>query len=248
MNEKGILTIKSLKDQVYDYLRQQMSLGDIRPGSVLNLDATSRKLGISKTPLREALIMLEMEDFVTILPRKGVYVNKLTLQDIRDIYQYIGALEGTALVAAADQLKSADVRKMADLNGWMKDALDEDDFDKYYDYNLEFHNIYISRSGNKKLIKSVNTKKKRLYDFPRREGYVKEWEQASIEEHRQIVELIAAGKIHEAARFIQDVHWSFAVQESFILKYYQSLSNTSGLKGHSSTVQDTAKRILGKGR
>ena len=227
MTEKGILTIKSLKDQVYDYLRQQMSQGDIRPGSVLNLDATSRKLGISKTPLREALIMLEMEEFVTILPRKGVYVNTLTLQDIRDIYQYIGALEGTALMSAAHRLTSTDIRKMSHLNEWMKNALDEDDFDKYYNYNLEFHNIYISRSGNKKLIKSVNTKKKRLYDFPRREGYVKEWERASIEEHRQIVELIDAGKIRDAAHFIQDVHWSFAVQEPFILKYYQSQSDAS---------------------
>ena len=90
--KKNILNLKSLKEQVYEYLREQLHKGKIRPGSFINMDETSRKLGISKTPLRDALIQLEMEGFITILPRKGVYVNVLTLQDIKDYYQVIGAL------------------------------------------------------------------------------------------------------------------------------------------------------------
>ncbi len=67
MAKESILNLKSLKDQVYEYLREQLHKGKIKPGSVINMDGTSRKLGISKTPLRDALIQLEMEGFVTIL-------------------------------------------------------------------------------------------------------------------------------------------------------------------------------------
>lgn len=68
MAEKGILNLKSLKEQVYEYLRSQMEKGKIRPGSTINMDETSRKLGVSKTPLRDALLQLEMEGFISILP------------------------------------------------------------------------------------------------------------------------------------------------------------------------------------
>ncbi|MBN2433573.1 MAG: GntR family transcriptional regulator [Acidobacteria bacterium] len=226
MENNTILSVKSLKEQVYDYLRHQLSEGALRPGAAIHLDATCRKLGISKTPLREALIMLEMEDFVTIRPRRGVFVNELTLDDILDYYQLIGALESTALLAASPRLAPADIRHMADLNRWMNAALDDNDFDRYYRFNLEFHDTYIRASGNRRLIRAANTMKKRLYDFPRREGFVREWERSSVEEHRHIHELLAEGRPEEAARFVRDVHWSYSVQEKFILKYYASAART----------------------
>ena len=105
MAEKSILNIKSLKDQVYEYLRDQMQKGKIRPGASINMNETSQKLGVSKTPLRDALLQLEMESFVSILPRRGVVVNQLTLQDIKEYYAIIGALESAALLTAFDRLK-----------------------------------------------------------------------------------------------------------------------------------------------
>jgi DNA-binding FadR family transcriptional regulator len=79
----------------------------------------------------------------------------------------------------------------------------------------------LSLSGNENLEKIVNMLKKRLYDFPRQEGFVKEWEEASIKEHQELVNLIKQRKIEEAASFIRDVHWSFPVQETFVKKYYK---------------------------
>jgi DNA-binding FadR family transcriptional regulator len=70
-------------------------------------------------------------------------------------------------------------------------------------------------------VKIVNTLKKRLYDFPRQEGFVKQWEQTSIDEHRELVQLIEQGKKQEAANYIRDVHWSYHVQEKFLKKYYK---------------------------
>jgi len=220
MEKKGILNAVSLKEQVYDYLRYQMKKGKIRPGSVINMDATSKKLGVSKTPLRDALIQLEMEGFVKILPRRGVIVNALTIEDIKDYYQILGALENTAIISASSYIKEADVKKMEKLNESMKSALKRDDFNSYYERNLRFHDVYISLSGNGVLKKTVDVLKKRLYDFPRKAGYIREWEEASVLEHQRLIDLLAGKNFKEAADFIRDVHWSFSVQEKFIKKYY----------------------------
>lgn len=216
----GPLIYKSLKEQVYDFLREQLSKGSILPGSLINLEKTAKELGVSKTPLREALLQLEMEGFVRILPRRGVVVNVLTLKDIRNFYQIIGSLEASAVLASYPRLKFTHLNKMKDLNRKMKLAIEKDDFDAYYKKNLEFHNTYLNLCKNEHLVKIVNTLKKRLYDFPRQKGYLKEWEEASIKEHQEFVRLLEHDNPKLAAEFIRDVHWSFEVQKKFIVKYY----------------------------
>jgi len=220
MSKKSILNLASLKDQVYEYIRLQMKIGTLKPGDSIDMNAFSQRLGVSKTPLRDALIRLEMEGFVRILPRRGVIVNELTIQDIKDYYQILGALESTAVIAAAPHLKETAVRKMAKLNQGMQVALGRDDFNAYYEKNLRFHDIFLILSGNKQLRDTADVLKKRLYDFPRQAGYVREWEEHSIQEHKELIRLIAVRKFLEAANFIRDVHWSFAVQQKFVAKYY----------------------------
>jgi len=222
MEGKSILSLTLLKDKVYEYLRNQMKIGKIRPGSMFDITATSQKLGVSKTPLRDALIHLEMEGFVKIMPRRGVVVNVLTVQDIKDIYEIVGALESVAIISASDKLGEAKVKKMEKLNEAMVKAIDKDNFAQYYEINLEFHNVYIYLSGNKVLSKMTNTLKKRLYDFPRRFRYIKEWEITSIKEHQKLHELLSEGKYLDAASFIRDVHWSFKMQEKYIRIYYSN--------------------------
>ena len=224
MENKPLINIKSLKEQVYEYLREQMRTGNILPGSVIDMEETSKKLGVSKTPLRDALLQLEMEGFVSILPRRKVVVNELSIQDIKDYYEIIGALESVALLAAFDRLGDAEVKNLAKLNDEMKEAIEIDNFDLYYDKNLKFHNAYLIPCGNESLIRIVNTLKKRLYDFPRRSGFVKEWEQASIGEHAELVNLIREKKKDEAISFIRDRHWSYKVQERYIKRYYTKAS------------------------
>ncbi|MBN2409303.1 MAG: GntR family transcriptional regulator [Candidatus Aminicenantes bacterium] len=225
MPDKPAITIKSLKEQVYEYLREQLRTGKILPGSALNLDETSRKLGVSRTPLRDALLQLEMEGFVTIHARRGIVVNSLSLQDIQSGYEVIGALESTALRQAFSQIGAAEIKAMEDLIEEMKKAIEADDFDLYYEKNLALHDVYLKLCGNEPLVRIVTTMKKRLYDFPRQRGYVKEWELASIVEHTELLNLIRQRKIVEAAAFIRDVHWSFEVQKKFITLYYADAAN-----------------------
>jgi len=224
MAEKSILNLKSLKEQVYEYLRIQMEKGKIRPGSTINMDETSRKLGVSKTPLRDALFQLETEGFISILPRRGVVVNPLTMEDIKEYYEIIGALESTALLSAFDKLKKEDIERLRAANREMEEAIRNDNFNLYYRKNLKFHNTFLDLCQNSSLVRIVNNLKKRLYDFPRQEGFVKSWEVASIKEHKQLLDLIDRGKREEAADFIRDVHWSYKVQEKFIKDYYSQAS------------------------
>ncbi len=231
MEGKGILNLKSLKEQVYEYLRDQLGKGELRPGSSINMDETSQKLGVSRTPLRDALLQLEMEGFVSILPRRGVVVNHLTLQDIKNYYEIIGALESAALMANFDEIKDTQIQKMHALNAEMKQAVDQDDFNLYYQKNLKFHDVFLNKCENKNLVKIVNTLKKRLYDFPRQEGFVKQWEVTSIDEHGEIVKLIEEGKKEHASNYIRDVHWSYRVQEKFLKKYYKRAEAASENNG-----------------
>ncbi len=228
---KPILMLKSLKEQVYEHLGEQMRTGGLRPGEAIDVEATCRRLGVSRTPLREALLQLEMEGFVSILPRRRIVVNGLTLRDIRDCYQIIGALESAALREVFPRLTEAEVGRMERLNAEMKTAIGRDDFDLYYEKNLAFHDVFLGLSGNESLKRTVRVLKKRLYDFPRPRGFVKAWEQASIGEHAALTALIRAGRAEAAAAHVRDVHWSFEVQEKFIDRYYAKARALDGAAG-----------------
>ena len=102
----------------------------------------------------------------------------------------------------------------------MQKAIDADDFDLFYERNLLFHDVFIGLCGNSNLKRIVDNLKKRLYDFPQKRQWIKEWEESSIREHQEIVDFLAAGDPQSAALFLRDVHWSYDVQEKFIRKYY----------------------------
>jgi len=212
--------VKSLKEQVYEYLQKRIQSGDLKPGSEINLERTSKQLGISRTPLRDALLQLNIEGFVIIKPRKGIIVNSLSFDDIKNFYQIIGALESSAILSLKGKLMKNDIKKLNDFNKSMKKAIDRDDFDTYYKYNLKFHNYFLDLCANDELKRIVDIKKKRLYDFQRKRGFVKDWETKSIEEHQKIIDFLEKGKYLEASDFMRNVHWSYEVQERFVKRYY----------------------------
>ncbi len=214
------LQTRSLREQVYDYLRDEMSSGGLQPGAFLDLNRIASGLGISRTPLREALLSLESQGFVTVLPRRGFRLNALTLDDIRHFYEIVGALESSALRSVGASLGPSDFARMRELDAEMTGAVAARDFDRYYAANLAFHDVYLARSDNARLVAQVHLLKQRLYDWPRRDAMVQAWEQHSVVEHEDFLRLLERGAIDEAAAHLQHVHWSFAVQERFIHAYY----------------------------
>jgi len=212
----------SLREQVYEILRDQLDRGELQPGSVIRQDDIAAKLGVSRTPMREALLRLEQEGFIVIKPRSGIRVRRLTEQDIRNLYQMIGALEASVLVTESDALTDEKIARMRRHNDEGRAALKVNDFDRYYRANLALHDSYLKLSNNDELVHSVTVMKQRLYDFPRKRSFVRQWELASIDEHEEIISHLEAGDFAWAAEIVRDVHWSFEVQKDFIRSYYLS--------------------------
>ena len=214
------LDITSLSAIVYEDLKRRLNSGVLKPGQFIDLSALGRELGMSRTPLRDAMIRLELEGFVIVYPRRGVMVRILDLAAIRDIYQIVGALEAAVVERMALRFRSSDADHMDAHRKAMAESLAADDFDTYYSANLAFHDVYLDLSDNEDLIRHVRTLKERLYDFPRRSEYVKEWELDSTAEHAEITTRLRTGDFKGTAAYVRDVHWNFEVQERYIRTYY----------------------------
>lgn len=210
----------SLAETVYLELKRRLNRGELRPGEFIDQAALGAELGLSRAPLRDALIRLELEGFVTVFPRRGVMVRPLDLPTIRGIYEILGALEGAAAEHAGDRFGPKDSERMEVLLAAMDAALAADDFDAYYAANLAFHDVYIALSHNADLKHQVRILKERLYDFPRRSTFVKDWEISSMSEHRELASRFKARDFAGAGTWVRGVHWSYAVQERFIRDYY----------------------------
>ena len=226
-NHNGIITnsldVRSLREQVYEYFRSEIQAGRLIPGSFINLTEISEQLGISKTPLRDALIKLECDGFVTILPRRGIVVNKLTLDEIKNIVEIIGALESAAIVSVFNKIKPKHIKEMKKINADLKAIMHNsksDTFDQhYYELNIAFHNVFLNLSTNDALKDIIMPLKQRMYDFPRL-TYISEWELINCDEHDQLVTFLEEGSPEKAAKLWREFDWSFVAHEKFIREFY----------------------------
>ena len=221
MEPEHLITLKSLREQVYDYLKGQLKRGTLNAEGFLDLGALSETLGVSRTPLRDALLQLEVEGFVSIVPRKGVRVRTLDVHAIREIYQMAGALEASALLAAAPNLTLKDYARLRTLDKKVGQCVAAGDSEGCYQANFAFHDLFLERCGNQRIMHTVHTLKQQLYDWNRKfESLNTEWEKQNIKEHEEIVNLLEKGEPDRAAAFLTNVHWSFEVQKAFVDKVY----------------------------
>ena len=213
------LNVISLSEQVYNYLREEMNNGAFLPGSTINIAKIAEQLGVSKTPLRDALIHLELEGFVTILPRRGVQVNHLTLQDVKNAYGMVGALEAAIVIDCFDLITDAHIKELETINDDMIKQIEENNFQCFFKSNLAFHNVYVNLSDNELIKKTILPVKQRLYDFPTK-IYISEWEKRNCQEHQQFIDCLKKKDRDGAASVLRDVHWSYKVQEDYIVKFH----------------------------
>ena len=214
-----MINLKSLREQVYEFLRYELHTGNLVPGSPVNLNEISRRLGISKTPLRDALLQLEVDGFVSIAPRSGVYVNRLTPDAVRHCYEMAGALETAVVISNLDRVDENRIAKMRWLNAGLRNAIEREDFDTLYQLNLEFHEVFMELSDNMALRRIVSIAKQRLYDFPRR-VYIVEWELRNCDEHDYLIQAIEKADPDRVIAVWMVGHWGFATQEKFIRRFY----------------------------
>ena len=209
----------SLREHLYVYLQNAMMKGTLEYGKFLDQDAICNELGVSKAPLRDALIRLEAEGFVTILPRRGVLITPLTVDFIRSAYQIIGAVEADCMEEVFWQLKKSHIQQFEKSNALQYDYLVHEQYEDYYLENLAFHNIFLSLSKNVLLKKTLDPLRQRLYHFPRRK-YVKNWEMEHLQDHQRLIDSIKKGNKDAAVSIIRVEHWGWQNHKDFIEKYY----------------------------
>jgi DNA-binding GntR family transcriptional regulator len=127
---------ESLKEMVYEYLQNQRAIARLKPGEKIRENEICVALKISRTPVREALIKLEAEGFLTILPRRGFIVKIITLKEIEDTYMTIGCLEGCAARLATPIMREGNFEMLIGMHKKMHGALLKGNFSDFTRYNL----------------------------------------------------------------------------------------------------------------
>ncbi len=203
-----------LRVQVYNYLEKQMRLGNLEPGSTISVNTMIKELGVSRTPLREALLLLQEQGFVSIQPQRGMKINALTLDDVKDIYEILGGIESRIILSVFDDLGAKEIQQMKASNNEIELAIANNDIIKHNQANIDFHGVFLSLSKNERMRRYVKNLKMQLYDFPRRD-FGKKWNDNNLHQHRKFVQLIEEGKALAAADYLRDIHWDFDNPDSF---------------------------------
>jgi DNA-binding GntR family transcriptional regulator len=197
-----------LRQQVYEHLRRELKSEKLKPGNTVRINQLGEELGISRTPLRDALLQLQAEGFVTFLPQRGILINEVLEKDIKDIYEMLGALDSRGLLSVFPRIGSAEIRQMKAINEEMLLQVKEQAYYEYFDMNTLFHNVYLNLSDNALLLNQLNILRQRLFDFGTKGEWIKKVQVLNYQEHVKLIELIEAGNADMAADFIRDVHCS----------------------------------------
>jgi DNA-binding GntR family transcriptional regulator len=146
---------KPLGDVVFDHLRESILNGALKPGTRLMEVSLAEELGVSRTPVREAIRKLEKENFVEMIPRKGAYVADLTAKDILDVLEIRINLEGFASSLAAERITDEEISRMEKLLVDFRECSDSLDKLGMIEKDNEFHEVIIQATRNNKLMEIV---------------------------------------------------------------------------------------------
>ncbi|ADR19736.1 GntR family transcriptional regulator [Calditerrivibrio nitroreducens] len=203
-----------LSEKIAETLRDYIMKGNLKPGERLTEPKLSAMLGISRTPIREALRLLENEGFIDIFPRRGAVVSDITAKDVDEIFVIKTKLESLAARLAVENISEADIKKMMDINEKMAKYSETKNVVNLIKLNAEFHNIFIEKSNNSRLIKfieSLNKQFKRVtaYSFTEA-GRIKK----VLEEHANIVDAFVKRDADRVEQLV-DLHvkngWQFII-------------------------------------
>lgn len=194
-----------LRTQVYEYLRNELKAENLKPGMFISMSLIMKNLGMSRTPLRDALLQLQTEGFITFLPQRGIRINELSQQDIEDLYEMLGALDSRVLLAVFDKIGSFEIEKMKTLNQEMQKNISGSTFARYWDLNTDFHNVYLNLSSNKPILNQINIIRQRLFEFGKKD-WIRKMREMNHHEHLIMIEMIEKGDAVQAADYMRDVH------------------------------------------
>ncbi len=192
----------SLSQQAYESIKRKIIYLELEPGAVIDEIALQEELNLGRTPIREALKRLEVEQLVTIIPRRGMFVSEISITDLYQIFELRVELETLAVRLAVQRGTNKHWQRMEKIlnsQPWHKlsniDLIEIDD---------ACHRIIFDAAGNRFLAQTLNTyytlSLRLWYFFLAKIGDM----QAAVREHQQIYEAMRSGQADEAARLMKE--------------------------------------------
>ena len=205
-----------LRDVVFNTLRRAILKGELEPGERLMEIALANKLGVSRTPIREAIRKLELEGLVIMIPRKGAEVAKITEKDLRDVREVRTSLELLSIELACDRITSEELVELKQTCRAFEEALKGDDLTEMAEKDVAFHDVIFKATKNARLIQILNNLREQMYRY--RMEYLKDknFHQRLVEEHRMIVSAIEKKDKETAVSLIRE---HIYVQELTVIKH-----------------------------
>lgn len=179
-----------LRDVVFNTLRQAILKGELKPGERLMEIALAEKLGVSRTPIREAMRKLELEGLVVMIPRRGAQVANITEKDLNDVLEVRIALENVAIEKACTRMSEEDMGRLWLAAKEFERTMAEGNLVRLAEADVEFHEIIYRASDNKRLNQVLNNLREQIYRY--RVEYLKEEETRNVlvKEHEELTKAI----------------------------------------------------------
>lgn len=182
---------KPLREIVFETLREAIINATLKPGERLMEIQLAEEMGVSRTPVREAIRKLELEGFVVMIPRKGAYVAGISMKDIADVFEIRAALEALAAGLAAERITEEELEQLERILVKIGECVKNNDLEKLIEVDTEFHETLFKASRNERLVQIVSNLREQIQRFrtaslstPGRMKY-------ALEEHKKIVEAVS---------------------------------------------------------
>ena len=191
----------SLRERIATQLRGAIVSGDLPAKTRLMEPELARRLGVSRTPLREAIRQLEAEGFLSTIPRMGTFVAEVTARDLEDVYAIRAVLEGLAARQAAEQTDETSAAALRSLLAEL--ALKTADYREYHEAAGRFHDAILAASGNQPLQAMYHTLTHQVARLRTLSLAVAQRPEITLREHRRIASAILRGRGPEAERVMR---------------------------------------------
>lgn len=154
-----------LRDVVFNTLRQAILRGELKPGERLMEIQLANKLGVSRTPIREAIRKLELEGLVLMIPRKGAEVAEITEKSLRDVLEVRRALEELSVQLACEKITKEEIRELERVAKEFQQVVNSSDITEIAEVDVCFHDIIYTATDNQKLIQLLNNLREQMYRY-----------------------------------------------------------------------------------
>lgn len=188
---------KPLREIVFESMREAILSGVLEPGERLMEIQLAEEMGVSRTPVREAIRKLELENFVVMIPRKGAYVAGVSSKDVADVFEIRSALEGLAAGLAAERITEDELEQMERVLFYRANE-GEMDLEQIVKSDTDFHALVYSASRNERLIQILANLREQIQRFRATSLAVPGRNKLALEEHRMIVEALRRHDSEEA--------------------------------------------------